>query len=217
MIRLKDLLNEAKYRVVATNRDNETFHSKVYSSKKDAESLHYRMAKSGNWKQLNVVDVSKKDVKFKPTKLEGENKQMDNDPCWDDYEMAGTKIKNGKEVPNCVPVAESYCPACLNEYIAGKYPHLIAEAEVDGKKVTLGKPFRTPSGPKKFSVYVKNNKGNTIKVNFGDPNMEIKRDNPERRKAFRARHNCADKKDKTTAGYWSCKFWEKGKSVSDLT
>ena len=46
--------------------------------------------------------------------------------------------------------------------------------------------------------------------------MEIKRDDPARRKAFRARHNCDQKTDKTTAGYWSCKFWEKGKSVTDL-
>jgi hypothetical protein len=55
---------------------------------------------------------------------------------------------------------------------------------------TLNKPFRTPKGPKKFSVYVKNEKGNVVKVNFGDPKMEIKRDDPARRKSFRARHNC---------------------------
>lgn len=81
------------------------------------------------------------------------------------------------------------------------------EAEYQGRKVTLNKPFRTPDGPKKFSVYVKNKKGNVVKVNFGDPNMEIKKDNPERRKSFRARHKCDEKKDKTTAGYCSCKKW----------
>ena len=86
-----------------------------------------------------------------------------------------------------------------------KYDDLIQEeSEYQGKKVTLNNPFRTPGGPKKFSVYVKNAKGNVVKVNFGDPNMEIKRDDPERRKSFRARHNCKDKKDRTTAGYWSC-------------
>jgi hypothetical protein len=79
----------------------------------------------------------------------------------------------------------------------------------------LNKPFRTPGGPKKFSVYVKNAKGNIVKVNFGDPNMEIKRDDPERRKNFRARHNCADKKDKTTAGYWSCRQWSAGAKVEE--
>ena len=82
------------------------------------------------------------------------------------------------------------------------------------KAPKLNKPFRTSGGPKKFSVHVRNSKGNIVKVNFGDPNMEIKRDDPERRKNFRARHNCTDKTDKTKAGYWSCKMWEKGKSVS---
>ena len=89
-----------------------------------------------------------------------------------------------------------------------KYDDLIQEeSEYQGKKVTLNNPFRTPGGPKKFSVYVKNAKGNVVKVNFGDPNMEIKRDNPSNRKSFRARHKCSEKKDKTTPGYWSCKAW----------
>jgi hypothetical protein len=92
----------------------------------------------------------------------------------------------------------------------------LEEAEYQGRKVKLRDPFRTPKGPKKFSVYVKNPKGNVIKVNFGDPDMEIKRDDPENRKNFRARHNCDDKTDDTKAGYWSCKMWQKGKSVSDL-
>jgi hypothetical protein len=83
-----------------------------------------------------------------------------------------------------------------------------------GKK--LNKPFRTPKGPKKFSVYVKNEKGNVVKVNFGDPNMEIKRDDPNRRKNFRARHNCANPGPKTKARYWSCKMWSK-KSVTNVT
>ena len=93
---------------------------------------------------------------------------------------------------------------------------LLEKAEYQGKKVTLNKPFRTPKGPKKFSVYVKNDKGNVVKVNFGDPNMEIKRDDPDRRKNFRSRHNCSDKKDKTTPGYWSCKMWSDS-NVSDIT
>lgn len=84
-----------------------------------------------------------------------------------------------------------------------------------GKKVSLNKPFRTPSGPKKFSVYVKNDKGNVVKVNFGDPNMEIRRDDPNRRKNFRARHNCDQPGPKWKAKYWSCKFWSSPK-VSDL-
>ena len=81
------------------------------------------------------------------------------------------------------------------------------------EKKTLNKPFRTPGGPKKFSVYVKNEKGNVVKVNFGDPNMEIKRDDPARRKSFRARHNCDNPGPKTKARYWSCQQWRAGKRV----
>ncbi len=80
-------------------------------------------------------------------------------------------------------------------------------AEYQGKKVKLGKPFLTPDGPKKRSVYVKNGSGNVVKVNFGDPNMSIKKDNPARRKSFRARHNCANPGPKWKARYWSCKAW----------
>ena len=82
------------------------------------------------------------------------------------------------------------------------------EAEYQGRKVTLNKPMK--GDVKKSKVYVKNKKGNVVKVNFGDPNMKIKKSNPEARKNFRARHNCADKMkkgDKTKAGYWSCKAW----------
>ena len=80
-----------------------------------------------------------------------------------------------------------------------------------GKK--LNKPFRTPGGPKKFSVYVKNDKGNVVKVNFGDPNMSIKRDDPNRRKSFRARHNCDNPGPKTKARHWSCYQWRSGSKV----
>ena len=95
-------------------------------------------------------------------------------------------------------------------------PPQIVESEYQGKKVKLNDPFRTPGGPKKFSVYVKNEKGNVVKVNFGDPNMEIKRDDSNRRKNFRARHNCDNPGPKWKARYWSCRMWAKGQSVSEL-
>lgn len=72
----------------------------------------------------------------------------------------------------------------------------------------LNKPIRTPQGPKKFTVYVDDH-GKTKKVNFGDPNMEIKRDNPKRRKSYRARHHCETPGPRTKANYWSCKMWSK--------
>ena len=99
------------------------------------------------------------------------------------------------------------------------YAELVLEAsEYEGRKVTLNDPFRMPTGSKrKFGVYVKNEKGNVVKVQFGDPNMEIRRDDPKARANFRSRHSCDTKKDKTTAGYWSCRMWEGGTSVSELT
>ena len=82
------------------------------------------------------------------------------------------------------------------------------EAEYQGRKVKLGKPFLTPGGPKKRSVYVKNEGGNIVKVNFGDPNMTIKKNIPARRKSFRARHHCdTNPGPRTKARYWSCKAW----------
>ena len=100
-------------------------------------------------------------------------------------------------------------------------PNGISEKDKGSKdskdpKVTLNKPFRTPGGPKKFSVYVKNDKGHVVKVNFGDPNMSIKRDDPERRKSYRARHGCDNPGPKWKANYWSCKMWS-NTNVSDLT
>lgn len=91
-----------------------------------------------------------------------------------------------------------------------------AKAEYQGEKVTLNKPRRLSGGNKKFEVFVQD--GDRVKrVTFGDPNMEIRRDDPKARANFRSRHSCDTKKDKTTAGYWSCRMWEGGTSVSDLT
>lgn len=80
-------------------------------------------------------------------------------------------------------------------------------SEYQGRKVTLNKPFRTPGGPKKSAVYVKNDKGKVVIVRFGDPNMRIKKNIPGRRKNFRARHNCDNPGPKWKARYWSCKAW----------
>ena len=82
----------------------------------------------------------------------------------------------------------------------------LEEAEYQGRKVTLNKPMQ--GDVKKFKVYVKDpSTGNIKKVNFGDKNMRIKKNNPERRKSFRARHNCDTPGPKTKARYWSCKKW----------
>lgn len=98
-----------------------------------------------------------------------------------------------------------------------KKPGYHEKAEHQGRRVTLDKPFRMPAGSsKKFGVHVKD--GDRVKrVTFGDPNMEIRRDDPEARANFRARHSCDTATDKTTARYWSCRMWEAGTTVSEAT
>ena len=108
------------------------------------------------------------------------------------------------------------CDECDCQDCNGSVEDVVAATLPKGRK--LNKPFRTPGKNKKFAVYTKNENGNVVIVRFGDPNMDIKRDDPNRRKNFRARHGC-DKAGvkKWTPKYWSCKMWESGKSVSDLT
>jgi len=93
----------------------------------------------------------------------------------------------------------------------------VEKAEYDGKEVELNKPFRLPSGSsKKFGVYVKDG-DKTKKVTFGSPDMEIRRDDPDARRNFRARHNCDTATDKTSARYWACRFWQEDVTVSEMT
>jgi len=88
-------------------------------------------------------------------------------------------------------------------FVDGEEEYLV-EAKHRGRNVKLNKPFRTPGGPKKFAVYVKTPGGTIKKVTFGDPNLRVRSSNKKAAKSFRARHKCAQKKDRTTAGYWSC-------------
>lgn len=90
---------------------------------------------------------------------------------------------------------------------------ILAEAKHRGKNVKLGKPFRTPGGPKKFAVYVKSKSGGVKKVTFGDPGLKVKNSNKKAAKSFRARHKCSEKKDRTTAGYWSCSIGRYAKQL----
>jgi hypothetical protein len=87
------------------------------------------------------------------------------------------------------------------------------EAKHRGRDVKLNKPFRTPGGSKKFAVYVKTPKGTIKKVTFGDPNLRVRNANKKAAKSFRARHKCDQKKDRTTAGYWSCNVGRYAKSL----
>jgi hypothetical protein len=110
-------------------------------------------------------------------------------------------LENGDEVWLDAPMYE--------EEVEG----LLFEAKHRGKNVNLNSPFRTPGGPKKFAVYVKTPKGTIKKVTFGDPNLKVRNRNPKAAKSFRARHKCDQKKDRTTAGYWSCNVGRHAKKL----
>jgi hypothetical protein len=139
-----------------------------------------------------------------------------------------TKPKNAMENKKLLGdiLSEAYkkrkkacCSACAAS-VEGKEMHEevedIMEAEYQGKTVTLNKPFRTSGARKKFGVYTMGPNGNVVMVRFGDPNLSIKRDNPERRKNFRARHKCdSDRGPKWKARYWSCHQWRAGAKVED--
>jgi hypothetical protein len=182
--------------------------------------------------------------------------------CWEGYKQVGMKEKDGRQVPNCVPVneetaelncdengncweaeppryqstsmgyremgeevIEEYDVETLEEmrdfvsYMKG-YKELLSEAtcpclleaEYRGRNVKLGKIMQ--GDVKKFKVYVKNPQGNVVKVNFGfggssakGKRMVIKKNNPERRKNFRARHNCDNPGPRWKARYWACRTW----------
>ena len=102
-----------------------------------------------------------------------------------------------RKKPRCRPTP-SACKGFKNESV-------IEEAEYRGRKVKLNKPMA--GDVKKFKVYVKNEKGNVVKVNFGQKGVKIKKNNPARRKSFRARHNCDNPGPKWKARYWSCRKW----------
>ena len=87
----------------------------------------------------------------------------------------------------------------------------IFEAEYQGRKVDLNKPFRTPNAPRKFAVYTKNDKGKVVMVRFGQPGMRIRNDDPARSRSFRARHRCSEPGPKWKARYWSCNVARYGK------
>jgi len=97
-----------------------------------------------------------------------------------------------------------FCPQCLAEYITQHW-NILIEAEYRGRKVSLGRPMKGDT--KKFKVYVKNQKGNVVKVEFGQPGVQIKKHIPARRKSFRARHRCHNPGPRWKARYWSCKKW----------
>lgn len=163
-----------------------------------------RATEAANPAQQAAIAIDKK-------KSVEEEKQRLDAKCWDGYKKQGTKMKGGVRVNNCVKedleetyegneFFEAYGELWFNE------DEQLDEAEYQGRKVQLGKPMR--GDVKKFKVYVKDpSTGNIKKVNFGDPDMKIRKSNPKARKSFRARHNCDNPGPRTKARYWSCRKW----------
>ena len=160
---------------------------KSHCSRKTNEEIDLEEKSKGLWANINAK------------RERGEAPARKGSEAYKKAVAAGNKL-------NEVDETDDYCPHCLAEYIVENYNKL-NEAEYQGRKVSLGKPFLTPGGPKKRSVYVKNAKGNVVKVNFGDPNMRIKKHIPARRKSYRARHHCQNPGPRWKANYWSCKQW----------
>ena len=177
------------------NEDSQKFVSRCMSSeimKKDYPDAKQRVAIC-----LGQTKKSKNSLLDNVAAILGFMSEFDCEECGSVEELSISNL--------IIPKDEDYIDAGeeIEDY---DISHIVA-SEYQGRKVTLNKPFRTPGGPKKFSVYVKNEKGNVVKVNFGDPNMKIKKNIPERRKGFRARHNCDNPGPKWKARYWSCKAW----------
>ena len=160
-----------------------------------------------------MTDIDWKDVK--DIYMENTMKEA-RGSCWVGYQQIGMKDKNGKKVPNCVKeVTEIFyedngeAHGYTLEYL--RLPEDINEAEYQGRKVKLGKIMQGDA--KKFKVYVKNPKGNVVKVNFGQGGdakggtMRIRKSNPKARANFRARHNCDNPGPRHKARYWSCRKW----------
>lgn len=127
------------------------------------------------------------------------------------YKRKGSNLQKEDKIEeieyNYIPAREAtYDDGNPIDFILEFWDDVVVEAEYQGRKVTLNKPMQ--GDVKKFKVYVKDPKTKNVKkVNFGDPNMRIKKSNPKRRKSFRARHNCDNPGPKTKARYWSCRKW----------
>jgi hypothetical protein len=164
-------------------------------------------------------DAKVVEMKFHPKdyydKVEENTMEEARGSCWVGYKQIGMKDKGGKKVPNCVKEeVEIYYEedgkgyGYTFEFITDKS---LQEAEYQGRKVKLNKIMQGDA--KKFKVYVKNPKGNVVKVNFGQGGkakggtMRIRKSNPQARKNFRARHNCDNPGPRHKARYWSCRKW----------
>ena len=185
------------------------------------EGLGDRMAKK--LKKHKGVNLKKKKIKLRGKSGRGkishfgmeETVNEARGTCWVGYQQVGMKKKGGKMEPNCVKETTEIFYEVDGKGYGYTFEYIndgkLNEAEYQGRKVKLGKPMQGDT--KKFKVYVKNPKGNVVKVNFGQGGkakggtMKIRKSNPKARKSFRARHNCDSPGPRHKARYWSCRKW----------
>ena len=209
--RIKKITKEAKKKKAGTESSKE-------SSLHDWFGRKGAKGKSKGWVDCNTCRKDKKTGKktCKSCGRQKGEKRTEYPSCRPTPAACGEKGKGkswGKKSKgtNEVKLNERKLKELIQEEIENMYYEVLAEGEIleeaeyQGRKVTLNKPMK--GDVKKSKVYVKNAKGNVVKVNFGDPNMRIKKNIPARRKSFRARHNCKNPGPKWKARYWSCKAW----------
>lgn len=173
----------------------------------DEEMVAEILENGHDWAQDHIAEAKNnmdQVFDFLMNEIKGEDYDDDD---YDDYD-------DEEEMMEMEPQLESYLienSDTIIDFDEFGFTELLPINEAKGKGACanrgLSKPWSTPDGPKKRSVCVKNASGNVVKVNFGDPNMRIKKSNPKRRKSFRARHKCSNPGPRWKARYWSCKFW----------
>jgi hypothetical protein len=171
-------------------KKNKGLWANIHAKRKRGE----KPAKPGDEDYPKTLDIDEDDIKINKKEMHKLHK--------------GEKVsKNGDEIEYDVENMDD--SKDFQNYMKENYWRVdestLEEAEYQGRDVKLGKPMQ--GDVKKFKVYVKNPKGNVVKVNFGQKGMNIKKDNPGARKSFRARHKCDQDKPRTSAGYWSCRKW----------
>ena len=185
------------------------FNDMTYSVNKKSSKID-RIMKMKGGKKIKPIRLRGKSGMGKISHLGMESVDEARGTCWVGYQQIGMKKKGNKMVPNCVK--EIYWENELGESCCYTFElEPVQEAEYQGRKVKLNKIMQ--GDQKKFKVYVKNPKGNVVKVNFGQGGdakggtMRIRKSNPAARKSFRARHNCDNPGPKHKARYWSCRKW----------
>jgi nicotinic acid mononucleotide adenylyltransferase len=180
-------------------------YKQVGMKKKDGKEVPNCVPEEGGAGEEGTDKLRKRYTKDTPGQKVTEGEAVKQAKANIDRQMDAAKDIRRKNRQTRPTNEEVCCEECANELNETVYE--VSEAEYQGKNVTLNKPFRANDGKHDNCVYVKNEKGNVVKVCYGDASMKNRDDNPKARKSFRARHNCDNPGPKWRARYWACKNW----------